>query len=248
MGVAIWKVHSGRGALVVGEYEFPMTVAAACLVLATVGAGLPVIGTLRDLIATGDRVERIEGVLSGTLSYVFNVFDGVTPFSDVVRQAKALGYTEPDPRDDLSGTDVARKLVILGREMGLALSLGDVEVESLVPRDAEGATTPAEFLDRLAASDAHMTARFEAARASGSVLRYAGIVEANGRARVALSAYPMSHAFARLAATDNVLAFTTSRYRAQPLVVSGPGAGPEVTASGVFADLLRLSAWLSAAR
>ncbi len=215
---------------------------------ATVGAGLPVIGTLRDLVSTGDRVERIEGVLSGTLSYVFNVYDGKTPFSEVVRQAKALGYTEPDPRDDLSGTDVARKLVILGREMGLGLSLEDVEVESLVPADAEGAASADDFLERLAASDAKMSARLEAARANDAVLRYVGVVEASGRARVSLSPYPSSHAFARLAATENVLAFTTARYRAQPLVVSGPGAGPDVTASGVFADLLRLSAWLGAAR
>jgi aspartokinase/homoserine dehydrogenase 1 len=215
---------------------------------ATVGAGLPVIGTLRDLVATGDRVERIEGVLSGTLSYVFNVYDGKAPFSEVVRRAKALGYTEPDPRDDLSGTDVARKLVILAREMGVALELSDVEVESLVPAHAESASSPEEFLSRLAASDGEMKARLETARANGGVLRYVGVVEASGRARVSLSTYPDTHAFARLAATDNVLSFTTARYRTQPLVVSGPGAGPEVTASGVFADLLRLSAWLGAAR
>jgi aspartokinase/homoserine dehydrogenase 1 len=215
---------------------------------ATVGAGLPVIGTLRDLVSTGDRVEKIEGVLSGTLSYVFNVYDGKTPFSEVVRRAKALGYTEPDPRDDLSGTDVARKLVILAREMGVEIELESVDVESLVPRGAESAASADEFLTQLAASDGAMSERLAQAAKDGAVLRYVGVVDASGRARVSLAPYPASHAFARLAATDNVISFTTARYRAQPLVVSGPGAGPDVTASGVFADLLRLSAWLGAAR
>jgi aspartokinase/homoserine dehydrogenase 1 len=211
---------------------------------ATVGAGLPVIATLRDLSRTGDRIDRIEGVLSGTLSYVFNVFDGSRPFSEVVRAAKHLGYTEPDPRDDLSGVDVARKLVILAREIGVELELDAVEVESLVPASAANAPTPEAFLDQLARGDDAMGERLANARADGCVLRYVGVVDRSGSARVALTAYPSTHAFARLGATDNVFAFTTSRYAERPLVVQGPGAGPEVTAGGVFADLLRLADWL----
>lgn len=210
---------------------------------ATVGAGLPVIATLRDLVRTGDRVTRVEGVLSGTLSYVFNVWDGTRPFSEVVRDAKARGYTEPDPRDDLSGVDVARKLVILAREMGLSLELADVSVESLVPAPLRDVSAAA-FLDALPAHDAEMNERLVQAGARGEVLRYVGVVDASGRAEVALRPYPRAHAFAGLAATDNVIAFTTHRYATQPLVVRGPGAGSEVTAGGVFADLLRLASSL----
>lgn len=212
---------------------------------ATVGAGLPVIATLRDLVRTGDRVTRVEGVLSGTLSYVFNVWDGSTRFSEVVRQAKALGYTEPDPRDDLSGTDVARKLVILAREMGVEIELSDVQIESLVPDCAKDATSVAEFLDRLADDDARMAERLAAAKARGEVLRYVGVVDAQGVARVSLASYDGAHPFAGLGASDNIFAFTTSRYAQRPLVVQGPGAGPEVTAGGVFGDLLRLAGWIA---
>lgn len=206
---------------------------------ATVGAGLPVIATLRDLVRTGDRVTKVEGVLSGTLSYVFNVWDGALPFSQIVRDAKARGYTEPDPRDDLSGMDVARKLVILAREMGVHLELGDVQVESLVPEALRGVDAGA-FLDALAQHDEVIEARRARAEAEGAVLRYVGVVRADGRAEVALLPYDKSHPFAALAATDNVIAFSSARYASQPLVVRGPGAGPEVTAGGVFADLLRL--------
>ena len=207
---------------------------------ATVGAGLPVITTLRDLIQTGDRVTRIEGVLSGTLSYVFNSYTGGTSFSEVVRQAKALGYPEPDPRDDLAGTDVARKLVILGREMDLPMELDAVTVQSLVPEALRGADVEA-FMTGLADFDAPMAAALEEARAAGEVLRYVGVIEADGRASASLRRYPLAHPFARVGASDNILAFTTARYHTQPLIVQGPGAGPEVTAGGVFADLLRLA-------
>ncbi|MDB4932626.1 MAG: bifunctional aspartate kinase/homoserine dehydrogenase [Myxococcaceae bacterium] len=207
---------------------------------ATVGAGLPVITTLRDLIRTGDRVTRIEGVLSGTLSYVFNSFTGGVRFSEVVRQAKALGYTEPDPRDDLAGTDVARKLVILGREMDLPLELDAVTVQSLVPPALQGAEVDA-FMTGLADFDAPMSAALEEATAAGEVLRYVGVIEADGRASASLRRYPVTHPFARVNLSDNILAFTTTRYSSQPLIVQGPGAGPDVTAGGVFADLLRLA-------
>jgi aspartokinase/homoserine dehydrogenase 1 len=224
--------------------ELGRTLSRHFLYEATVGAGLPVITTLRDLVLTGDRVERIEGVLSGTLSYVLNVFEHGRPFSAIVREAKERGYTEPDPRDDLSGMDVARKLVILAREMGVAIDLADVAVESLVPPGGERAGTPEELFDALAAADDTMGRRRDGAAARGEVLRYVGVVDASGKATVSLREYPRAHAFARITATDNVIAFTTARYRAQPLIVQGPGAGPEVTAGGVFADLLRLASYL----
>jgi aspartokinase/homoserine dehydrogenase 1 len=213
---------------------------------ATVGAGLPVIQTLRDLRETGDEIVRIEGIFSGTLAYLFNTWDGSQPFSSVVRDAKAKGYTEPDPRDDLSGTDFARKIIILGREMGLRLELSDVALESLVPQALQGCSAQ-EFLDRLPEFDAPMFVRLEAARKRGRVLRYVGSLEAaTGKAVVGLVELERTHTFANINLTDNVVRFTTSRYNQNPLVVQGPGAGPEVTAGGVFADLLRVCAYLGA--
>jgi bifunctional aspartokinase / homoserine dehydrogenase 1 len=213
---------------------------------ATVGAGLPVIQTLRDLRETGDEIRRIEGILSGTLAYLFNVWDGSTPFSTVVRDAKARGYTEPDPRDDLSGVDFARKIVILGREMGLRLEMSDVQLEGLVPAALANSSVD-EFLARLPEFDAPMLKRLEAARARGKVLRYVGTLDAaTSKATVGLVELDRSHTFANINLTDNVVRFTTSRYNQNPLVVQGPGAGSDVTAGGVFADLLRVCAYLGA--
>lgn len=212
---------------------------------ATVGAGLPVVQTLRDLRETGDEITSIEGIFSGTLAYLFNVYDGTREFSDIVSEAKQRGYTEPDPRDDLSGTDVARKLIILGREMGLDLELSDVQVESLVPAGLERGSIP-DFLQQLPQHDGAMKARFEAASAAGKVLRYVGRLTADGKATVGVVELDRKHPFANIALTDNVVRFATSRYNNNPLIVQGPGAGPEVTAGGIFADLLRLSAYLGA--
>jgi aspartokinase/homoserine dehydrogenase 1 len=212
---------------------------------ATVGAGLPVIQTLRDLRETGDEVTSIEGIFSGTLAYLFNVYDGSRGFSEIVVDARQRGYTEPDPRDDLSGMDVARKLIILGREMGLTLEMSDVRVESLVPAGLETGSID-EFLARLPGHDAAMRERFESARARGKVLRYVGRLLADGSATVGVVELDQRHAFANIALTDNVVRFATRRYNSNPLIVQGPGAGPEVTAGGVFADLLRLSAYLGA--
>jgi aspartokinase/homoserine dehydrogenase 1 len=212
---------------------------------ATVGAGLPVIQTLRDLRETGDEIRRIEGMFSGTLAYLFNTWNGSQPFSQVVRQAKSLGYTEPDPRDDLSGMDVARKLIILAREMGLVLELADVRVESLVPAALADCGVQ-DFLERLEEFDAPMLARLEAARARGHVLRYVGSVGADGNAQVGVVELPGSHPFANIALTDNIVRFQTARYDQNPLIVQGPGAGPAVTAGGVFGDLLRVCAYLGA--
>ena len=213
---------------------------------ATVGAGLPVITTLRDLIQTGDRVLRIEGVLSGTLSFLCNTLAADNPFSAAVVEAKKLGYTEPDPREDLSGMDVARKAVILARECGKRIELDDVEIESLVPESLRDAPDAEAFLTGLAAHDDAMEGQRIAADADDQVLRYVAVIEADGGASVGLRRYPKSHAFARTRGGDNIIAFTTERYLEEPLVVQGPGAGPAVTAGGVFADVLRLASWLGA--
>ncbi len=240
------KANSGDWSLYTRVQEARRLGGSHYLYEATVGAGLPIIQTLRDLRETGDQIRRIEGILSGTLSYLFNVWDGRQPFSSIVRDAKASGYTEPDPRDDLSGTDVARKLIILGREMGLRLELKDVELESLIP-PALASCSPEEFMERLPELDAGMLKRYEAARADGRVLRYVGVLDAaTERATVGLLALERSHPFSNINLTDNVVRFVTSRYDQNPLVVQGPGAGPAVTAGGVFADLLRVCAYLGA--
>jgi aspartokinase/homoserine dehydrogenase 1 len=212
---------------------------------ATVGAGLPIITTLRDLIDTGDEVLAVEGILSGTLAWLFNRYDGTQSFSSLVEEARQAGYTEPDPRDDLSGTDVARKLVILAREMGVLLELADVKVESLVPEELQGGTRE-QFLQHLPLMDAPMKLRHAAAASRGRVLRYVARLDHSGAANVGLVELPGDHAFAHIRLTDNIVQFTTARYRDNPLVVQGPGAGPEVTAAGVFADLLRVAQSLGA--
>ena len=212
---------------------------------ATVGAGLPIVQTLRDLVQTGDDITGIEGIFSGTLAYLFNLYDGRRGFAGIVQDARARGFTEPDPRDDLSGQDVARKLIILGREMGLPLELRDVKIESLVPAELAGGTIE-EFTAHLLRHDAAMAERLAAARARGKVLRYTGKLTAAGAATVGLQELEAKHPFANIALTDNVVRFATRRYRDNPLIVQGPGAGPEVTAGGVFADLLRLAAYLGA--
>ena len=207
---------------------------------ATVCAGLPVVQTLRDLLDTGDELLAVEGMFSGTLAWLCNRHDGMNPFSALVREAHALGYTEPDPRDDLSGLDVARKLVILAREAGWPLSLEDVDLQSLVP-DALAGLPREEFMDRLHELDAPMAARLAGARAEGGVLRHVAHLDRHGRASVRLVVLPAGHAFAHSRLTDNVVQFSTLRYCDNPLLVQGPGAGPEVTAAGVFADLLRIA-------
>ncbi|MEL7374014.1 MAG: bifunctional aspartate kinase/homoserine dehydrogenase I, partial [Pseudomonadota bacterium] len=204
---------------------------------------LPIIRTLRDLVETGDQVRSVQGIFSGTLAYLFNTYDGSEPFSAIVRRARDAGFTEPDPRDDLSGTDVARKLVILARESGHAIELADVSVESLVPEALEGVGVEA-FLDQVDVLDADMAQRLEAADAAGQVLRYVGRITADGQASVALTAVSRDDALANIALTDNVVRIESDRYSDNPLVIQGPGAGPDVTAAGVFADLLRLAAEL----
>ena len=212
---------------------------------ATVGAGLPVILTLRNLLDTGDALHAVDGMLSGTLAWLFNSYDGSRPFSALVREARALGYTEPDPRDDLSGLDVARKLVILAREPGLQLSLEDVDGESLVPASLQGVSVD-EFMARLDELDAPMAARLQAAQSAGLGLRHLARLTRDGRAQVGVVALPADHACRHTRLTDNLVQFTTDRYASNPLVVQGPGAGPEVTAAGVFGDVLAIANALGA--
>ncbi|GAB3381059.1 bifunctional aspartate kinase/homoserine dehydrogenase I [Lysobacter fragariae] len=217
---------------------------------ATVGAGLPVIQTLRCQLDTGDELTEVEGVFSGTLAWLFNKFDGSVPFSQLVAQARELGYTEPDPRDDLSGVDVARKLVILAREAGHEISLEDVEIESLVPVALREISCD-EFLARLHELDAPLQARLDAARSEGRSLRYLARLSISddgreGRASVGLVSPDPGHASLHSQLTDNLIQFRTRRYASNPLVIQGPGAGPDVTAAGVFGDILSIAQALGA--
>jgi len=202
------------------------------------GAALPVISTLRDLLLSGDKIVKIEGVLSGTLSYVFNTFTGDRKFSEIVRNVRELGLSERDPRADLSGVDAARKILILARECGIPLELADVRVESFVSSPAARAGSVEAFFGQLKREDALFEKRKRTAEKSGKRLRYIATLE-KGRATVALRAVGPAHPFYDLSGSDNIIAFTTTRYKDTPLVVKGPGAGAEVTAAGVFADILR---------
>lgn len=206
---------------------------------ATVGAGLPLLSSLRALVAGGDRIHAVEGVLSGSLAWLFNRYDGQQPFSRAVREALAAGYTEPDPRVDLSGEDVRRKLLILARASGLGLDAEDVVVDSLVP-PALAALPLAEALDGLGCIDAPLQQRWQQARAEGRVLRFVGRVDAAG-AWVGLRALPREHALAQGAGTDNRVAIQSDRYPAQPLLIQGPGAGAEVTAAALLDDVLKIA-------
>jgi bifunctional aspartokinase / homoserine dehydrogenase 1 len=208
-----------------------------------VGAGLPVINTLKDLKYSGDKIIRIEGILSGTLSYIFNNFKGNKKFSDVVKEAKEKGYTEPDPRDDLNGMDVARKILILSREADVELEFNDVKVENILPVPCRKAKTVDAFFAELEKNN-HV---FEKMRADADkmnhVLRFIAKLE-DGKATVSLQSVDSSHPFYSLSGSDNMIAFTSERYKERPLVIKGPGAGAEVTAAGVFAEIISISNYL----
>ena len=212
----------------------------------TVGAALPIISTLRNLLDTGDRVRSIDGILSGTLAYLFNVYDGTTPFSQIVSEARASGYTEPDPRDDLSGMDVARKITILARELGYDVAIGDFPVESLIPEPLRELSTD-QFLEQLADYDDAMAELYADAQRNGKKLRYLASLDDAGQLEVGLRQVGPDSALSHVQLTDNIVRFTTNRYADNPLVVQGPGAGPAVTAGGVFGDLLRLAQQLGRA-
>jgi aspartokinase/homoserine dehydrogenase 1 len=202
-----------------------------------VGAGLPVLSTIKNLINSGDKIQKIEAVVSGSLSFIFNHFDGSLPFSDLVRKAKELGYTEPDPREDLSGQDVKRKITILGREAGFEIEPGEVSLEPILPESVMAAQSIDEFFNKLEGYNETMNERRKKAREEGKVLRFIAQT-AGGVANIALNEVDSSHPFYGLSGADNMIVITSERYHSRPLVVKGPGAGAEVTAGGVFADLL----------
>jgi aspartokinase/homoserine dehydrogenase 1 len=206
----------------------------------TVCAGLPVISVLRDLYLSGDRVRRIEAVLSGTLSYIFNSFDGKKTFSALVREAKAKGYTEPDPRDDLNAMDAARKALILARECGLPLEFSKVTIEPILPSACLKAKDVDSFFKELEKSDAVFEKRRAEAAAQGKALRYVAVVEEGG-AKLALRSEPANSPFRSLVDSDNMVVITTDRYSKLPMVIKGPGAGAQVTAGGIFADIVRIA-------
>ena len=186
---------------------------------------------------TGDQVNEIEGIFSGTLSYLFNNYDGELEFSRMVADAREKGFTEPDPRDDLSGMDVARKLVILAREMNFSIGISDVSVESLVPEKLRDISVD-DYLDQLSEYDEVMNLRLAEARNNNKVLRYIAKLDSSGKASVKLDAISIDHPFAELKGSENVIKYMTERYSDYPLVHKGPGAGAEVTAAGIFSDLL----------
>jgi bifunctional aspartokinase / homoserine dehydrogenase 1 len=204
-----------------------------------VGAGLPVIHTLADLLRSGDRVNRIEAVLSGTLNFVFNNYDGSRKFAEVVRQAQTEGYTEPDPRLDLSGTDVARKILILAREAGNKLEMSDVENTPFLPGSCFAGTVE-DFYAEMERNEEHFNKMLEKARSEGKILKYIATFDGE-RASVGLQSIRTDHNFANLSGKDNAVLFYTDRYSEQPLVIKGAGAGADVTAAGVFADIIRAS-------
>jgi aspartokinase/homoserine dehydrogenase 1 len=202
-----------------------------------VGAGLPVIGTLNDLLRSGDKVGRIEAVLSGTLNFVFNNYNGEKPFTDVVRQAQEEGYTEPDPRLDLSGTDVMRKIMILAREAGEKIEMEDIENISFLPASCVKGSVE-DFYKAMAGEEEHFRALYDSAAAAGKKLKFVARYQ-QGRATVGLQHIDPQQDLYHLYGKDNVVLFYTDRYTEQPLVIKGAGAGAEVTASGVFADIIR---------
>ncbi len=204
-----------------------------------VGAGLPIIDTLKNLVISGDRIRKIQAVLSGSLNFIFNTYQGKTPFADIVREAQEQGFTEPDPRIDLSGVDVMRKILILARESGYALELEEIENDSFLPEAAREAATPEAFYSALEAAEAHFATLYQKAEKQGKRLKYVAVFD-RGKARVGLEAVPEGHDFYHLKGSDNIVFFHTDRYPDQPLVVKGAGAGAEVTASGIFADIIRV--------
>lgn len=210
----------------------------------TVCAGLPVMTTIKDIQQTGDKILQIQGIVSGTLGYIFHQCRQGLPFSQIIHTAKDAGYTEPDPRDDLSGMDVARKIVILAREMGLPASLDDVKVENLVPEPLRDVSLD-EFMRKLGDYDDAMQAHLQSLTQNDEVCAYVGCIDRDGTIQVGIQAFAPSHPFANLQGTDNMLIFKTQRYFDNPLVIQGPGAGAEVTAAGVFADLLRASTMIA---
>ncbi|GAA4417141.1 bifunctional aspartate kinase/homoserine dehydrogenase I [Nibrella viscosa] len=209
-----------------------------------VGAGLPIINTLQGLMTSGDRFLKIEAILSGTLSYIFNNFRSGTSFAAIVREAKEKGYTEPDPREDLSGMDVARKILILAREAGFPLEPDDVTIKNLLPEACTAAPTIPAFFQELENNNDYFESLLADAESRNEKLRYVATLE-NEKVTIELRSVGPEHPFYMLSGSDNIVSFTTERYKDRPLVVKGPGAGAEVTASGVFADVVSIGSYLA---
>jgi aspartokinase/homoserine dehydrogenase 1 len=205
-----------------------------------VGAGLPVINTIRNLMHGGDKILKIEAVLSGTINWLLSEYDGTKPFSELVKIARERGYTEPDPRDDLSGMDVARKCLILARESGIMKELSDIVVNPLMPDEAGKAAGSGEFFRILQSYDSEFSEKYSTAIKSGHKLRYIGLIE-NGKATVGLTEVDEKHPFFGLAGSENCLIITTEFYSQYPMVIKGPGAGVNVTAAGLLADIVRIA-------
>ena len=217
----------------------------------SVGAGLPIISTLKDLVETGDNITKIEGVFSGTMSFLFNSFAPASgkggKWSDEVNKAKSLGFTEPDPSDDLNGLDVARKLTILARLAGLPVeSPTSFPVQSLIPKELESCNSGDEFLEKLPAFDEQMEATKAEAEKAGKVVRFVGSIDVpNNAVKVGLEMFDRSHPIAALKGSDNIISFYTERYGSNPVIIQGAGAGGDVTAMGVTSDLIKVISQLS---
>lgn len=209
----------------------------------TCGAGLPVISTLRSLLASGDEVTEVVGALSGTLGAIFADVDAGKPFSRAVVDAKAAGFTEPDPRDDLSGLDVARKALILARTIGIPVELDQIEIESLVPESLRDGSID-EFIAGIGQVDAAIATRAGAARAKGARLKYVATVSRTGAVSVGMREIPLDTVLGSLTGPENIITIRSGRYAANPINITGPGAGAAVTAAGVLADMLELSTTL----
>lgn len=206
-----------------------------------VGAGLPIVKTLKDLMLSGDRIISIEAILSGTISYIFNNYRGEISFHDVVKQAQEKGFTEPDPRDDLRGTDFMRKMLILARDAGYELEAEDVIIDNMLPQSCLEAKSVDDFYAALKAEHAFFEEMKSKAENDQKVLRYIGKLE-NGQVKISLQMVDETHPFYALSGSDNIISFSTERYSERPMVVKGPGAGAEVTAAGVFADIVNVGA------
>jgi aspartokinase/homoserine dehydrogenase 1 len=204
-----------------------------------VGAGLPIIRVLKDLMLSGDKVSKIEAILSGTISYIFNNFKGDAGFYETVKEAQDLGYTEPDPRDDLNGMDFMRKMLILARDAGYPLEAENVKIDNILPEACLKATTVDDFYKELQNNSPYFEDLKKRAAADKKALRYIGKLE-NGNVEISLQMVDENHPFYMLSGSDNIISFTTDRYKNRPLVVKGPGAGAEVTSAGVFADIINV--------